>query len=164
MSASPSAVQDAVVAPPTDASASALSAPPLATHGDIPPEAEGVVVPCRYCCPKCRMELFRTADITAHDADVSSAGHKAFKGKRGLMAAAGTVCSSFFLDNVSLPWLQEASSKPEVASAPQPVDLACPKCGTRLGSQCWVGDQCSCGAWVAPSFKVQKSRVDEFAQ
>lgn len=35
--------------------------------------------------------------------------------------------------------------------------LSCPKCATRLGTYCWAGAQCSCGAWVTPAFQVRQA-------
>ena len=40
--------------------------------------------------------------------------------------------------------------------------LWCPcfECETKVGSFNWSGAQCSCGAWVCPSFYVQAGKVD----
>ena len=35
------------------------------------------------------------------------------------------------------------------------------KCRAKIGAQSWIGSQCSCGAWVTPSFKIHMSKVDE---
>lgn len=44
------------------------------------------------------------------------------------------------------------------------VQLLCPKCGSKLGSFNWCGDQCSCGRWVTPAFQLHRNRVDEIRQ
>ncbi|KAL8597520.1 hypothetical protein ACOMHN_033391 [Nucella lapillus] len=38
--------------------------------------------------------------------------------------------------------------------------LACSKCKAKLGSFVWYGKRCPCGAWVAPAFHIQNSKVD----
>lgn len=46
-----------------------------------------------------------------------------------------------------------------------PDTIYCPnaRCRAKIGAQSWIGSQCSCGAWVTPSFKVHISKVDEIA-
>lgn len=41
--------------------------------------------------------------------------------------------------------------------------LMCPgkNCDVRLGTWSWAGTKCSCGVWVAPSFQIVRSKVDE---
>lgn len=41
------------------------------------------------------------------------------------------------------------------------LQLNCPKCKMKLGSFIWYGERCPCGAWVAPAFHIQRTKVDE---
>ena len=66
-------------------------------------------------------------------------------------------CTSYFLHDAAL--------HDETAASLAQLDgkLCCPRCNARLGSYCWSGAQCSCGAWVAPAIQVVKSKVDRCA-
>ncbi|EZG67084.1 putative dual specificity protein phosphatase [Gregarina niphandrodes] len=39
--------------------------------------------------------------------------------------------------------------------------INCPYCNFKLGRYAWTGSNCTCGAFVTPSFFVPKSKVDK---
>lgn len=41
-----------------------------------------------------------------------------------------------------------------------PDTIYCPHCSCKIGTQNWIGSQCSCAAWVTPAFKVHAKSVD----
>lgn len=65
-------------------------------------------------------------------------------------------CQHFLLEPVE--WMRHELEKGDLEGK-----LFCPNCNYKLGAYSWKGVKCSCGAWVAPSFRLQKSRVDEMA-
>ncbi|ORC84316.1 dual specificity phosphatase 12 [Trypanosoma theileri] len=129
-----------------------------------------------YTCRKCRRVLFSHEEILPHDTDPNSSGNKGFK-QRGLVqqqqyqeeltAASGyEACTSYFLDpDVSL-WVAEESRAVHLASGGadvSPDTIYCPNqnCGVKIGTQSWIGSQCSCGAWITPAFKIHSRAVDK---
>eukprot|EP01133_Synstelium_polycarpum_P013859 gene13859-16343_t len=123
----------------------------------------------KYCCRKCSKVLFKTSGLVMHGkgggqnsfkwarrAKVSEQIHDRVTGERH--AANVDECTSYFLNDM----LEFAIYNQEHADR---LDgkLICdnPRCNEKLGSWSWSGAQCSCGAWVAPSFQVPKSRVDQ---
>ena len=46
---------------------------------------------------------------------------------------------------------------------PELDTVYCPntRCRAKIGAQSWIGSQCSCGAWVTPSFKIHAKCVDK---
>ena len=40
--------------------------------------------------------------------------------------------------------------------------IHCPKCRSKIGAFAWSGERCNCGAFVAPSFHIQKAKLDAF--
>lgn len=136
-----------------------------------------------YHCRKCRTQLFTTAELAQHDAPSEkvrakglgrrSAPVPSVDGVQVADAAPSTTCSSLFLDSDAAPWVAAES----VANVARTGDVTsavvgdldtiyCPgangRCGAKLGGRSWIGAQCSCGAWVAPSFRIHASRVDAF--
>ncbi|KAA6389836.1 MAG: hypothetical protein EZS28_014635 [Streblomastix strix] len=59
-------------------------------------------------------------------------------------------CNSIFIEKPE--WLTQFSQEEN--------NLDCPKCHKRLGYYRWSGEQCDCGMWVTPSFKITRSKVD----
>lgn len=85
-----------------------------------------------YACRKCSRPIFGSSSVVDHPPSSSQS------------------CGSIFIDDgIDVFPLGEVSGK-----------LSCPHCHSRLGSYDWSGSQCSCGAWVAPSIQVPKSRLD----
>lgn len=97
-----------------------------------------------YSCMVCGQYLFSGTDVEKH------APTQRDSERRG-----GSIlpCSSIFTSSppnfVSELQLTENTSK-----------IACPKCRGKLGLICWIGSQCSCGAWVTPAFQFTNSKVD----
>ncbi|RNF26066.1 dual specificity phosphatase 12 [Trypanosoma conorhini] len=137
------------------------------------PAAESYV----YACRKCRRVLFRQQELVPHDAEPGSCGNKGFKQRGGghasqqqqrevCAAREGEVCTSYFLDPDVSPWVAEESREVHQMSGGAdvlPDTIYCPNrsCRAKIGTQSWVGSQCSCGAWVAPAFKIHSRVVDK---
>ncbi|XP_018428690.1 PREDICTED: dual specificity protein phosphatase 12 [Nanorana parkeri] len=105
-----------------------------------------------YRCRKCRRSLFRAGSILDHSL---GAGPVAFAHKKLaiLNSSDSAKCTSHFVEPVQ--WMEES------LLGKMDGQLLCPKCHSKLGSFNWYGEQCSCGRWVTPAFKVHKNRVDE---
>ncbi|ESL07757.1 hypothetical protein TRSC58_04550 [Trypanosoma rangeli SC58] len=130
-----------------------------------------------YACRKCRHVLFRQHEIVPHNAEPGSCGHKGFKQRgRGptsqqqqreaYAAREGEVCTSYFLDPDVSPWVAEESREVHRVSGgadvmPDTIYCLNRSCRAKIGTQSWVGSQCSCGAWVAPAFKIHSRVVDK---
>jgi len=96
----------------------------------------------------CRTKLFSSVDIMVHDQGI---GQNSFSwNKRETLT--NQVCTSYFIAE-KMQWMSETDAVEG--------KLFCPKCKGRVGSYCWSGAQCSCGAWLTPSLQVVKTRVDE---
>lgn len=67
-----------------------------------------------------------------------------------------SLCTSYFVEPLS--WMGSVLQTGAIGGR-----LTCPaqKCGAKLGSFDWAGQQCSCGAWVVPAFSLNASKVDE---
>ena len=108
-----------------------------------------------FKCRKCRQALFKQSGIMKHSV---GEGEIAF-GWRGKVSSEiieksgdQEVCDlSYFIEPVK--WMagtiQDLEGK-----------LACPKCNCKIGSFIWYGERCPCGAWVAPAFHIQTTKVD----
>lgn len=106
-----------------------------------------------YRCKKCRQPLFRDTSLLSH---TSGEGKEAFSWKAKSSNTSKTksdvVCTqSLFIEPVQ--WMADIVFKQE-------GKLVCPKCKSKLGSFIWCGEQCPCGAWVAPAFHIQNGKVD----
>jgi len=111
-----------------------------------------------YLCRKCRKRVCSTSDVVGHEAgggQVSTEKRLRERKDRG-NAGGERRCTSLFLERME--WMGECEE-------PQGGKLICktPNCGERLGAYSWVGLTCSCGAWVAPAFQIQVSKVDEWS-
>ncbi|KAF8304069.1 hypothetical protein TcYC6_0040260 [Trypanosoma cruzi] len=131
-----------------------------------------------YTCRMCRHVLFMHHEILPHYPEPVGSGNKGFKYRggghassqqqQGLHAAqeGGDVCTSYFLDPDISPWVAEESREVHQVSGGldvMPDTIYCPnhKCNAKIGTQSWVGSQCSCGAWVTPAFKIHSRVVDK---
>ncbi|XP_032147481.1 dual specificity protein phosphatase 12 isoform X2 [Sapajus apella] len=108
-----------------------------------------------YKCRKCRRSLFRSSSILDHH---EGSGPIAFAHKRmtpsfKLTTGRQAQCTSYFIEPVQ--WMESA------LLGVMDGQLLCPKCGAKLGSFNWYGEQCSCGRWITPAFQIHKNRVDE---
>lgn len=66
------------------------------------------------------------------------------------------LCTSYFVEPLS--WMGPVLEKGGIGGK---LTCPAPKCGSKLGSFDWAGQQCSCGAWVVPAFSLNASKVDE---
>ena len=105
-------------------------------------------------CRKCRRPLFEMQHIVEHEPGV---GQAAFEWRKQSAPANGTgsaaQCANYFVEPMA--WMDGVDDRYTLEGK-----IACPKCAAKLGSFCWPGSQCSCGAWVAPAFMVHKKNVD----
>lgn len=167
----------AAVAPAEPTVSTASTMPPAPTKPTAPSTATGrppVQQPARpsvlaaapaapdlattsYRCKKCRVTLFTSSMLVAHEA---GEGQEAFRWHKREQNKGGAAhgCTSHFLESELA--VERKLLKPELAAELQ-GDLVCPKCAARYGYFNWSGAQCSCGAWVAPAIQVTKSKVDE---
>uniref|UniRef100_A0A3B3CF64 protein-tyrosine-phosphatase n=1 Tax=Oryzias melastigma TaxID=30732 RepID=A0A3B3CF64_ORYME len=106
-----------------------------------------------YRCRKCRRTLFRSSSILSHPV---GDGASAFSHKKSSNLSGEVQCTSYFIEPVQ--WMEQA------LLGVMNGQLLCPKCGSKLGSFSWCGDQCSCGRWVTPAFQLHHNRVDEIRQ
>ncbi|XP_071947783.1 dual specificity protein phosphatase 12-like [Antedon mediterranea] len=113
-----------------------------------------------FKCKKCRRLLLSRGNIIGHD---QGSGQEAFKwNKRNMLAEVSSDpvtqsrCTSLFIEPVS--WMESA-----IIGTTQ-GKIVCPKCSAKIGSFNWSGEQCSCGAWVTPSFHVHLNKVDKVIQ
>ena len=127
--------------------ASLLGADPAAGGGAAVPAAAGAVR-----CRKCRRLLATAEHTVPHTRGAGAGAFDAHKRRKGAIDPAAP-CSSVFLE--PLAWMAPALSDAAVEGK-----LSCPKCSGRLGSFSWVGERCSCGAWVVPAFQLHAARVD----
>ncbi|KAF2069722.1 hypothetical protein CYY_008963 [Polysphondylium violaceum] len=108
----------------------------------------------RYCCRGCSKELFLDYDILDHE---QGSGQTAFKWNKrdhhDQNKKDDIICTSFFLGEINFVLEQTYSG--------MDGKLNCDNCKEKLGSWSWSGEQCSCGAWIAPSFQIPKTRIDE---
>ncbi|KAJ1637092.1 hypothetical protein T492DRAFT_339366 [Pavlovales sp. CCMP2436] len=106
----------------------------------------------RFCCPKCRSQLFTSHCLLEHTPpDAHSQAARFRHQPRGGQAG----CTSLFLDPDSLgPSGGAAGLKENLGK------LLCAKCSGRIGSLAWQGSRCACGAWVVPAIQVVASKVD----
>ncbi|KAK7095589.1 dual specificity protein phosphatase 12-like [Littorina saxatilis] len=120
-----------------------------------------------YRCRKCRRVLFMSGAVMGH---VKGQGESAFDWRSRVPANQQHDSASD--DDRSDHDDDMKGEKCEVSLFVEPVawmkgeienvegKLACPKCKAKLGSYVWYGERCPCGAWVAPAFHVQNSKVD----
>lgn len=106
-----------------------------------------------YRCRRCRRNLFRDSSVLSHTV---GGGAPAFAHKKSSNLSGDLRCTSYFIEPVQ--WMEEA------LLGVMDGQLLCPKCGSKLGSFNWCGDQCSCGRWVTPAFQLHRNRVDEIRQ
>jgi len=91
-----------------------------------------------YRCRKCRRNLF-TSDCTLkkHEASDPTINAK---------------CSdNLFIS--PLRWMLQHILQ-------QDGKIFCPGCQAKLGAFNWAGEQCGCGVWVTPAFRIQQCKLD----
>jgi len=107
----------------------------------------------RYCCRGCSKDLFLDFDIMEHDQGSGQTAFKWNKRDHHDTKKENIQCTSFFIGEIDFVLAQTYNG--------MDGKLNCDKCNEKLGSWSWSGEQCSCGAWIAPSFQIPKTRVDE---
>ncbi|KAH6562497.1 hypothetical protein BASA50_003141 [Batrachochytrium salamandrivorans] len=110
-------------------------------------------------CKKCRVRLATMDQVEQHTPGVGQAAFSYFKRTRGLAGgkpAPIDSCNTFFLNQEAVALWGGAAPEASVLEG----RLDCPKCNTKLGLFHLAGTQCSCGAWIAPAYCIQKARVD----
>lgn len=110
-----------------------------------------------YKCKKCRRPVFKSANALPHS---PGKGETAFDWRAKLQSnseqqpkSSSESCSRT-INIEPMKWMESSiltlSGK-----------ILCPKCSAKLGSFTWLGEPCSCGTWVIPSFRIDKKKVDE---
>ncbi|XP_069334529.1 dual specificity protein phosphatase 12 [Eulemur rufifrons] len=113
--------------------------------------SQGLTHQALYRCRKCRRSLFRSSSILGHE---EGSGPDDFVHKRLKPHSVFRYsCTSYFIEPVQ--WMESTLLGVMVGQ------LLCPKCGAKLGSFSWYGEQCSCGRRITPAFQIHKNRVDE---
>ncbi|KAK3087651.1 hypothetical protein FSP39_008761 [Pinctada imbricata] len=111
-----------------------------------------------FKCRKCRQALFKKSGVMGHTVGV---GEIAFdwrkkatdENKSSSDTEMEELCDrSLFIEPVR--WMADSIQIPQ-------GKLSCLKCGAKIGSFIWYGERCPCGAWIAPAFHIQTSKVDE---
>ncbi|EDQ90060.1 uncharacterized protein MONBRDRAFT_3414, partial [Monosiga brevicollis MX1] len=94
--------------------------------------------------------------VVATDANMLNhqpgSGQISFQWRRRDRMTAIDTCTSWLIE--PMQWMAE------VVNGELQGKVVCPKCSHRLGSFNWAGAQCSCGAWLTPAFRINKSKVD----
>ncbi|KAL3882096.1 hypothetical protein ACJMK2_028467 [Sinanodonta woodiana] len=118
-----------------------------------------------YKCRKCRLALFRESELISH---TIGDGESSFDW-RSKIPTTNHHCSEAYVksDNPDSThvcdkslFIQPVKWMATFITA-QEGKIPCPKCSAKLGSFVWYGEKCPCGAWVAPAFHIQTSKVDK---
>lgn len=124
----------------------ALAADPFS----LPIGKDETVIRCRSC----RRRIISDENVLEHlpgSGEISFAPNK--RDHATLVSQSAVhACSSLFVE--PMVWMSS------VANGEHEGKILCPKCQGRLGHFNWAGEQCSCGAWITPSFQVHKAKVD----
>jgi len=104
-------------------------------------------------CRKCRFVIGTEVNVLQHE---SGTGQTSFKfRKRDASSGENVKCSSLFIE--PMKWMLQSGV---VDGYHVEGKLLCGQCEARLGAFNWSGQQCSCGAWVTPSFQIHNGKVD----
>lgn len=103
-------------------------------------------------CRRCRRVLVTNRNMLDHE---SGSGQVSFRWhKRDTPhSPSDQQCTSLFVEPMA--WMEAELSLGLIEGK-----LLCCKCNARLGSYSWAGSQCSCGAWIVPSFQLLRKNVD----
>ncbi|KAG9296939.1 hypothetical protein G9A89_006894 [Geosiphon pyriformis] len=102
-------------------------------------------------CKKCRRIFISPESFVSHS---PGKGQVAFSCKKRDFSGHGSQnCSAYFIE--PMEWISGAHQG-ELNGK-----ILCPNCQAKLGNYSWAGMQCSCGAWITPSFSIHRDRVDE---
>ncbi|KAI9003104.1 putative dual specificity protein phosphatase, partial [Gaertneriomyces semiglobifer] len=97
-------------------------------------------------CRKCRMVLAHNNDIQDHEPGNGQTAF-AYRKREGLLQQQQIECANIFIEPLS--WIEGKEN-----DTSNKIVCPNPKCGAKLGGYNWSGDQCSCGAWIAPAFSI----------
>ncbi|KAJ9446153.1 Tyrosine-protein phosphatase YVH1 [Diplonema papillatum] len=131
---------------------------PDVRHGESASEGDADFE-VQFACRKCREPLCSSADLKPHD---DNSKGKAFKKKHGTDRISFQACTSVFVAEGAVPWIEEALARETEMKG----DVKCPnaKCGSKVGTFAWTGHQCCCGVWVNPAIQLQHAKMDRFAR
>lgn len=112
-----------------------------------------------YKCKKCRRPLFKSSNALPHG---PGKGDAAFDWRAKLQSTSESEQSS---ESNSESCTKTINIEPmkwmESSILTLSGKILCPKCSAKLGSFTWLGEPCSCGTWITPSFRIDKKKVDE---
>lgn len=119
-----------------------------------------------YSCRKCRRILATSKNVLEHE---SGTGIDAFSWRQrrrgndgGATKTSSSSCSSIFVSPITWMMLDETEENEPVIFQENSGKIHCPKCRSKIGAFAWSGERCNCGAFVAPSFHIQKAKLDAF--
>ena len=122
-----------------------------------------IVIDRYYSCRKCRRVLATNTNVLEHEAGKGIDAFSWQQKKRMSSNQASSSnpnasnCSSVFVSPVT--WMLDET---EQIFNENSGKIHCPKCQTKIGAFAWSGERCSCGAFVCPSFQLQKGKLDLF--
>ena len=80
----------------------------------------------------------------------------------GATKTSSSSCSSIFVSPITWMMLDQTEENEPVIFQENSGKIHCPKCRSKIGAFAWSGERCNCGAFVAPSFHIQKAKLDAF--
>eukprot|EP00039_Didymoeca_costata_P030853 m.31741 g.31741 ORF g.31741 m.31741 type:complete len:304 (-) comp8344_c0_seq1:1473-2384(-) len=107
-------------------------------------------------CRKCRRRLVTEKSFLDHSEGTGQLSFRWKKRDKELEKSLDApVCTSLFIE--PMEWMRPCLQEGQLQEK-----LLCPneKCKARLGTYNWSGQQCSCGAWITPAFKIVRAKVD----
>ena len=122
-----------------------------------------------YSCRKCRRILATSKNVLEHEAGTGIDAFSWRQRRRGNDGGANRTlpssssCSSIFVSPITWMMLDQTEDNEPVIFQENSGKIHCPKCRSKIGAFAWSGERCNCGAFVAPSFHIQKAKLDAFA-
>ena len=122
-----------------------------------------------YSCRKCRRILATSKNVLEHEAGTGIDAFSWRQRRRGNDGGANRTlpssssCSSIFVSPMTWMMLDQTEDNEPVIFQENSGKIHCPKCRSKIGAFAWSGERCNCGAFVAPSFHIQKAKLDAFA-
>ena len=120
-----------------------------------------------YSCRKCRRVLATSKNVLEHEAgtgiDAFSWRQRRRGNDSGATGASSSSCSSIFVSPITWMMLDQTEENEPVIFQKNSGKIHCPKCRSKIGAFTWSGERCNCGAFVAPSFHIQKAKLDAFS-
>ena len=121
-----------------------------------------------YSCRKCRRILATSKNVLEHEAGTGIDAFSWRQRRRGndsgaTTGASSSSCSSIFVSPITWMMLDQTEENEPVIFQKNSGKIHCPKCRSKIGAFTWSGERCNCGAFVAPSFHIQKAKLDAFS-